>query len=240
MSADYFLIGPENVREETILLEGEEYRHLARVLRKRIGDHVFVTDGKGRMYEAIISAFHKGHAECTIVGTLERWNEPKVSITLAISLLRNPARFDLVIEKGTELGVTSFIPLLCERTVPKSEKHGRFEKIAVSALKQCGRSVLPHIFVLTRFDTLVRNAGRYDLRILAHEQTEQSQFLGTMIRHHDKASSVLVVVGPEGGLTSEEQALAEEQGFIPVSLGPRRLRSETAAISAVSWVVGGM
>lgn len=237
---EFFLAEPDQIGAENVVLRGDEYKHLSRVLRKRVGDHVFVTDGRGKMYEVIIRAFTRTEAECRIVDTFPQWNEPKVDVTMAVSPLRNPARFDMVIEKGTELGMTTLIPLSCERTIPKQLKHERLQKIAISALKQSGRCVLPNIFVLTRFDTLVRNSGRYDLKVLAHEKTEQSQFLGSLMKHHADARSVLVVVGPEGGLTAEEFSLAEEQGFIPVSLGPRRLRSETAAISALSWVVGGM
>lgn len=237
---DFFLVDPGHIHGSTLLLKGEEYKHLSRVLRKKVGEHVFVTDGKGTMYDAIIRSFSRTEAECTIVETYERWNEPRVEVTLAVSLLRNPSRFDMVIEKATELGVTTIIPLLCARTIPRHEKHARLEKIAVSALKQCGRSVLPAIFVLTTFDTLARSADRFSLKLVAHEQTEQSQFLGSVLRHHKDAGSVLLVVGPEGGLTPEEIGLATERGFIPVSLGPRRLRSETAAMSGVSWIVGGM
>ncbi len=237
---DFFLAEPGQIGDESIVLSGDEYRHLSRVLRKRVGDHVFVTDGRGKMFEVIIRAFARTEAECRIVATYPRWNEPKVEVTLAVSLLRNPARFDWVVEKGTELGMTTLIPLSCERTIPKQQKHERLQKIAISALKQSGRCVLPNIFVLTRFDTLVRNSGMYDLKVLAHEKTEQSQFLGSLMKHHADVKSVLIMVGPEGGLTAEESSLAEEQGCVPVSLGPRRLRSETAAISALSWVVGGM
>ncbi|MEP0821300.1 MAG: 16S rRNA (uracil(1498)-N(3))-methyltransferase [Ignavibacterium sp.] len=237
---DFFLVRPDQIHGNVIILEGEEYKHLSRVLRKKAGDHVFVTDGKGTMYDVIIRSFSRSAAECTIVAAHERWNEPRIEVTIAVSLLRNPSRFDTMIEKTTELGVTTIIPLLCERTIPKHEKHARLERIAVSALKQCGRSILPTMFVLTKFDTLVRSADRFSLKLVAHEQTEQSQFLGSLLQHHKDARSVLLVVGPEGGLTPEEIELAAGNGFIPVSLGPRRLRSETAAISGVSWIVGGM
>jgi 16S rRNA (uracil1498-N3)-methyltransferase len=234
---DCFLVEPDQIHGNLLVLRGDEYRHLSRVLRKRVGDHVFVTDGKGTMYEVIIRSFSRSEAECGIAEKYERWNEPRVEVTLAVSLLRNPSRFDMVIEKATELGATTIIPLLCERTIPKHEKHARLQKIAISALKQCGRSILPHIFVLTRFEALVRSAERFPLRLVAHEQTEQSQFLGSVLRHHKDAHSVLLVVGPEGGLTDGEIAEATANGFVPVSLGPRRLRSETAAISGVSWIV---
>lgn len=236
---DFFLTDPDHVHGNALVLSGDEFRHLSRVLRKKVGDHVMVTDGRGMAYEVMIRTLSRGEAECGIVRTLARWNEPKREVTLAISILKNPARLDLVVEKATELGVTTVIPLLCERTIPKHEKHARLEKIAVSAVKQCGRSVLPKIFVLTRFETLVEHAGQYDLRLIPHERTEQSQFLGSVVRHHEKARSVLIVVGPEGGFSDTEIAQADRMGFVPISLGPRRLRSETAALSSLCWVVGG-
>ena len=236
---DYFLVDPEDVSGDHLALKGEEYRHLSRVLRKKAGEHVMVTDGKGRMFEAIIRAFTRAHAECTILHTFERLNEPKASVTLAVSPLKNPGRLDFVIEKGTELGASTFIPLLCERTIKRFEKHQRLQKIAASAVKQCGRCVLPTVFVPTRFETLVTNAANYQLKLVPHERTEQSQFVGSVMQHHRDVKSVLILVGPEGGFSEEEIRLAGEHGFVSISLGPRRLRSETAALSALSWVVGG-
>jgi 16S rRNA (uracil1498-N3)-methyltransferase len=81
-------------------------------------------------------------------------------------------------------------------------------------------------------------ADEYALRLIPHEKTEQSHFIGSVLQHHPQVNSALIVVGPEGGFSEEEMRLANEKGFVPISLGPRRLRAETAAISAVSWVVG--
>jgi 16S rRNA (uracil1498-N3)-methyltransferase len=236
---DYFLVDPDDIAEETLILRGDEQRHISRVLRKKIGDHIMATDGKGRTYEAIIKGFSKVTVECSIVHTFVRLNEPRRDVTLAVSPLRNPARLDFIVEKATELGVATVIPLLCDRTIRKTGKHDRLEKIAVAATKQCGRSVVPTIFVSTRFETLVQNSGQYDLKLIPHEKTEQSQFVGSVIKHHEDAGTVLILVGPEGGFTDEEVRLAGGEGFISISLGPRRLRSETAALSAMSWVVGG-
>jgi len=236
---DYFFVDPDDVVENHLAIKGDEYRHLSRVLRKKAGDHVMVTDGRGRMYEAIIHSLSRTNAECAILHTFERLNEPKINVTLAISPLKNPARLDFVVEKATELGVTTIIPLVCERTIPKHEKHLRLQKLAAAAMKQCGRCVLPTVFVLTRFDTLVSNAGQYQLKLIPHERTEQSQFIGSVMKHHAEAKSALILIGPEGGFTEEEIKLAADHGFVAISLGPRRLRSETAALSAMSWVVGG-
>jgi 16S rRNA (uracil1498-N3)-methyltransferase len=236
---DYFFVDPKDIHGRVALIRGEEFRHLSRVVRKKEGERVMLVDGADTAYEAVIRLIDRMHAECEILGTEPRANEPRIDITLAVSLLRNPARFDVLVEKATELGVRTIVPLLCDRTVPKSEKHSRLEKIALSAMKQCGRSYLPRIQPLTGFEALLEGAIDYSLRIIPHEKTEQSQFIGAVLQHHTDPKSVLIVIGPEGGFTDSEVALSGEKGFIPISLGPRRLRAETAAISAVSWVVGG-
>ncbi|MBI4429382.1 MAG: 16S rRNA (uracil(1498)-N(3))-methyltransferase [Ignavibacteriales bacterium] len=236
---DCFFAQREDIHGTILVLRDEEYKHLSRVLRKKIGDHILVTDGDDNMFEVIITSFDHSHAECEIVSTKLRANEPKTDVTLAVSLLRNPARLDFLVEKATELGVRSIVPLLCERTIPKHEKHQRLEKIALAAVKQCGRSYLPRIFELTNFEMLVNQSRDYSLRLIPHEKTEQSQFIGSVLQHHKKTQSVLLVIGPEGGFSDQELRLAAENRFIPISLGPRRLRSETAALSALSWVIAG-
>jgi len=236
---DYFFVDLDDIAENHLAIRGDEYRHLSRVLRKKAGDHVMVTDGKGRMYEAIIRSLGRASAECAILHMFEGLNEPKITVTLAISPLKNPSRLDYIVEKATELGVTTIIPLVCERTIRTHEKHVRLQKLAMAAMKQCGRSVLPTIFVATRFETLVSNAEQYQLRLIPHERTEQSQFIGSVMKHHGEAKSALILIGPEGGFSEDEIKLASDCGFVAISLGPRRLRSETAALSALSWVVGG-
>jgi len=236
---DYFFVDPKDIHGSVALVRGEEFRHLSRVVRKKEGETVMLVDGADTAYQAVIRLIDRMHAECEILGTQHGANEPQINITLAVSLLRNPARFDVLVEKATELGVRMIVPLLCERTVPKSEKHSRLEKIALSAMKQCGRSYLPRIQPLASFDALLEGTLDYSLRLIPHEKTEQSQFIGSVLQHHSNLKSVLIVIGPEGGFTDHEVMLSGEKGFIPISLGPRRLRAETAAISALSWVVGG-
>ncbi len=236
---DCFFADPADIHGAVLLLKGDEQKHLTRVLRKRVGDHVLVTDGNDRLFEVVIRNLDGTHVECEILDVQERVNEPKVEVTLAVSLLKNPARLDFLVEKATELGVRSIIPMRSERTIPQHEKHNRLEKIALAAMKQCGRSYLPKIHLLSTFKTVVEHAGEFDLRLIPHEKTEQSQFVGAVMKHHPDARKVLVVIGPEGGFTDDELSRAAASGFVPLSLGPRRLRSETAAISALSWVVAG-
>lgn len=237
---DTFYISHDQVHGNTLTIRGEEYRHLSRSLRKKVGDHVLVTDGEDTMFEVILRSLDRDEAVCEIVETQLRKNEARMSVTLAVSLLRNPSRFDFLVEKATELGVRSIMPIVCERTVVRHEKHERLERIAVSAMKQSGRSYRPRIFPMSSFETCASHADEFGLRLIPHEQTEQSQFIGSVLQHHQTTRSVLLVVGPEGGFTDAELELAAVHGFIPISLGPRRLRSETAAISALSWVIGGL
>jgi 16S rRNA (uracil1498-N3)-methyltransferase len=236
---DYFFVDPKDVHDRVALVRGDEFKHLSRVLRKKEGEPVVLVDGEDHWYEAVIQLIDKTHAECEILEFKQRVNEPKIEITLAVSLLRNPARFDVLIEKATELGVRTIVPLLCERTIPRNEKHARFEKIALAAMKQCGRSYLPKVLGLSPLSDVLEHGGDYSLRLIPHEKTEQSQFIGAVLQHHTNLTSVLIVIGPEGGFSEAEIGMANECGCVPISLGPRRLRAETAAISAVSWVVGG-
>jgi 16S rRNA (uracil1498-N3)-methyltransferase len=236
---DYFYVTADDIHNSTIVVRGEEFKHLTRVLRKKVGERIFVTDGNDRMYEAAIRSIASHEAKCEILERKQRVNEPKVDITLAVSLLKSPARFDFLMEKSTELGVRTIIPMLCERTVSRREKHERLEKISLAAMKQCGRSYMPRVSMLSSFDTVVHHAHEYDLRLIPHEKIEQSQYIGAVVQHHVKARSILLMIGPEGGFTDRELHRATAEGCIPISLGPRRLRSETAALTALACLVGG-
>lgn len=236
---DHFFVNKSDVHGMSLVIRGDEASHLARVLRKRVEDHIVATDGAGTMYEVAIVRIGRDEVECDIVDVKSNVNEPKIEIALAVALLKNPSRTDFLVEKAVELGVRTIIPMVTERTIPAHEKHARLEKIVLAAIKQCNRCYLPKVTDLMEFNILVNHAQGYSLRLIPHEKTEQSQFVGTVMQHHDNVKSVLLMIGPEGGFTEQEIELASANQFIPISLGPRRLRTETAAISALSWVVGG-
>lgn len=233
---DSFLVLPEDIRSNRLTLRGDESKHLARVLRKEIGERVFCTDGNDTMYEAEVASIGSDFVECVIVETHTRFNELPVDITLAVSLLKNPARFDWLVEKATELGVRTIIPMICERTIAKKEKHDRLEKIAVAATKQCGRSYVPPIRAAIAFREILERAGEFELKLIAHERTNSNSTIQRAMAMVQKTKSIFVMIGPEGGFTDEEHALALASQFAEVSLGPRRLRAETAAITALSRI----
>jgi 16S rRNA (uracil1498-N3)-methyltransferase len=231
---EYFYVKPEDVTSHELTLRGDESKHLIRVLRKNLGDRIFVTDGNEMMYEAVVAGIGKTDTHCTIAAIHRKYNEPSIDVTIAVSLLKNPARFDYLVEKTTELGVRTIIPIACERTISHNEKHERSEKISLAAMKQCGRSWLPRIQRLQSVKTLIDNSSHYQLKFILHEKTDYSHTITYELKLHEDLHSLLIVVGPEGGFTEEETVEAEHAGFKSISLGTRRLRTETAAIIAVS------
>ncbi len=234
---DYFYAKPEDVNQNSILIKDDESKHLIRVLRKNVGDRVFVTDGLDTMYEAVIENIGKSDTRCKILALHKKFNEPDVDVTLTVSLLKNPNRFDFLVEKTTELGVRQIIPILCERTISHRDSTQRLKKIALSAMKQSGRSWLPKISQQEKFDNLIKTRSNYHLALIPHEQTSQTNSLITILNANRECKKVLIVIGPEGGFTEDEMRQASESGFIPISLGSRRLRAETAAIASVDRVI---
>jgi 16S rRNA (uracil1498-N3)-methyltransferase len=234
---DYFYVKLEDVTSHELTLRGDESKHLTRVLRKNIGDRIFVTDGNEMMYQAVIAGIGKSDTRCTITAMHRKYNEPSVEVTLAVSLLKNPARFDYIVEKTTELGVRTILPISCERTISHNEKHERLEKIALSAMKQCGRSWLPRIQPLQSFKSFIDNSSHYQLKFILHEKTDSSRSIASELKLHDDLHSLVIAVGPEGGFTDEETTCATQAGFKSISLGTRRLRTETAAVVSVSHVL---
>jgi len=217
---EYFYTPPELVNPPVLQIEADEFTHLSRVMRRR----------EGMAYVARLESIQKHVARCTILSTFPGLHEPSRNLTVAMGVLKNPSRTETLVEKLTELGVRSLIPMLTTRTIPRHARVDRWEKIALAAMKQSGRCVLPLLEPLTRFeDVLSRPAA--GPRLILHEEVTDVH-LEEVVSRHD--IDVLVCVGSEGGFTDEEVAAAVERGFVPAGLGSRRLRSETAAIAAAA------
>ena len=184
------------------------------MLRKTEGDLLWVVDGVDRAYEVVIRSIGQQAIECEILSVHERHNESEIEVTLAVAVLKNPSRMEWLIEKGTELGIRRFIPVSTSRTVAHSPKENRWRKIALSAMKQSGRSYLPQIYPLTDMESVMHHASVFDLKIIPYEQTDQVLFIAEALRHRQKPTSALIVIEPEGGFTEEEIHSAERAGFI--------------------------
>lgn len=246
MTSEYFYVSPSDVSEHKLTVTGEEARHIARVLRHKKGDKVVFTDGTGVEYECFLAAVSDHGVTAQINSRRRRTNEPIKRVTLAQAVPKGQ-RMDFVIEKGTELGLYGFIPLVCERSVvrgpddkpppmpgfeddPEGHKLERWKRIAVAAMKQSLRSWLPEIAPFTEFAALMQRADDYDLILMADEMVKKNTLRDAVRSAKHELRKVLCLVGPEGGFTDSEKELARAKKAQVISLGPRRLRSESAGI----------
>lgn len=207
------------------VLQGAEAHHLATVRRFRPGDRVRLFNGDGREYLADIIAVDKKAVALQVSGIEQPGCEHSFRLVVAAPLPKGD-RGDFLIEKLTELGATDFIPLRTERAVvvPREAKLERLQRAVIEASKQCGRNVLMRIHELIDWNSFIRDRQMPPLRIVAHPPDP------TQLSFEFGAEGVCFAVGPEGGLTLAEVASARELGWRGVTLGPRVLRVETAAI----------
>ncbi len=208
-------------------LDADESRHVVKVLRKKQGDRISLTDGNGFFYEATIN--DPDPRECTFVINKKIQGPPKnFIIHIAISPTKNADRIEWFVEKAVELGIDEITLLECDHTERQHLKIDRLEKMAISAMKQSLKARLPLIHPLTGFRNIIHTAGSVE-KYIAHVDNENPSQLKNLIA---AGSSYLVLIGPEGDFSDEELTLAENQGFKKISLGPSRLRTETAGLAA--------
>lgn len=230
---EIFYAAPDKVCGNRIQLGLPETRHLVRVLRHRPGDQILVVDGQGNEYRCCITEITRQATVCEVINRTRRAREPIVEITLAPAIIKGN-RLDLVVEMATELGVSRIVPLRTARTVAAltSVRQRRFQNLAIAALKSSTRTVLPVIGGPVDFEEFVRNCGRFDLKLMAYEEEpREHQLRGIAV---SRVSRAVLLIGPEGGFTSAEVMLARQNGFQTFSLGPRRLRAETACIAGLA------
>jgi len=238
----YFYVDPKNVGRDFLRIEGEEAKHISLVLRKGEGEIIDVVDGEGMKYQVQVTAKGKDWVQGRIISQTRKENEPFTELTLAQALIKG-VRMDFLMEKVTEIGVSSIIPLITGKSLIKLEKGSkvmsrvnRWKRIAISGMKQSLRSKLPEILNPVSFQELLANVKDYDLTLIAC-QTKKSKSLKEIFEPKRRLKKVLLLVGPESGFTQEELDFSLKSGMIPVSLGPRRLRSETAGIVFSSMVL---
>ena len=221
-------------KEQIPLLTGQDAHHLKNVLRAKVGDPVELLDGNGTIYSCRIAKIGKETITCKVESTRAETSEPKVKVTLAQSLPKG-SKMELIIQKSVELGVNRIIPLLSERSVSKEAKLPRWEKIAREAAEQSKRGLVPEITQLKKIDDIFRSAKDFDLALIPWE-LETDKSLKSVLTTN-KSKNLLLLIGPEGGFSQDEVKRARESGFIPVSLGKRILRAETAAIATLAAVM---
>ncbi|MBY5936454.1 16S rRNA (uracil(1498)-N(3))-methyltransferase [Marinobacter nauticus] len=221
-------------------LDDNAANHVGRVLRMQAGQALLLFNGDGHDYHATITEAGKKHVLVAVTEAAENETESPLRLVLAQTLSKGD-RMDYAVQKAVEMGVSEIVPLTTERCDVKlkgdreDKRLRHWQQVAISAAEQCGRARVPEIQPVMTVQQWLEHAQACDLRLVLHHRTEQS--LNTL----EKPSSIALMIGPEGGLTAEEIALAEDNGFLPVALGPRVLRTETAPVAAIAlcqWLWG--
>ncbi|WP_445384766.1 16S rRNA (uracil(1498)-N(3))-methyltransferase [Robiginitalea sp. IMCC44478] len=209
----------------------EESRHIAKVLRKREGDEILVTNGKGILFHCqLIQADPKN---CMAEVQEIRKNHPKMySLHLAVAPTKKLDRFQWFLEKATEIGVNEITPIICERSERKTLSSSRLQRVIQEAMKQSLRTFLPKLNEPVSFTEFLEQQHPV-LRFIAHCEKEEKMELKRRVAA-DK--DIVILIGPEGDFSQDEIAASYDKGFIPVSLGESRLRTETAALVACATV----
>lgn len=233
---EYFFTPPELIGPTTLRIEGEEFAHLTHVMRRGPGDTIRVVDGQGHAYDVSIDGVERRSARCAILARHDNLHEPACRLTVAAALLKSGSAYDYLVEKCTEIGAASFVPLLTERTIPRHAKIDRWRKIALAAMKQCGRSVLPQVAEPVPLRELLGRGTGGSAALFLHEK-EGSPPLEESFPGGVRPARVTLCVGPEGGFSDAEAALAAAAGWQRACLGHRRLRAETAAVAASALVL---
>lgn len=210
----------------SLTLDEDTSKHITGVLRMKNGAALMLTDGKGTRAEAVIVDGHRKHCVVTIPA-ITNDRSPLQSVSIAISPVKNNARFEWFLEKATEIGVQQIIPLICERTIREKFRHDRMNNILISAMLQSQQSFLPQLTKPMLFaDVLAMEQVKN--RLIAHCLPHQKELLQQV----PLQQSNIILIGPEGDFTEPEISTALSKGFKPVSLGATRLRTETAGIAA--------
>ncbi len=213
-------------------LNNEESKHCVKVLRLKEGDLVHLIDGRGSLYEAkITDANHKACA-LQIVGEIQKYGKRNFRITIAIAPTKNMDRLEWFLEKATEIGVDQIIPIICHHSERKEVKLERMEKVVVAAMKQSYKAYMPVLMEAMPFKELLKLPFS-GARFIAHCEEGEKKLLKNQINPKE---DVMILIGPEGDFSKEEIDQAIAAGFVPVSLGESRLRTETAGVVACHTV----
>ena len=230
--------------QEELVITGGDAHHLGRVMRARAGDRILVADDEGKVGEYELTGFTESSVSMRLVQYVEERTESPVEIVLAQCLPKGD-KLDLIVQKATELGGNVIVPLASDNCVVRYDskkaqaRQEKWQKIADEAGKQCGRSRLPEVQPVQPFGEWLREmAGEQsgDTAICMCYENELQQGMKDFLQGQRTAKRFVVIIGPEGGFSLAEAALAKEMGIASVSLGTRILRAETAAISAVALI----
>lgn len=237
----HFFVQPKDIDDRTVIIKGDDVRHITRSLRLNIEDEISVADGKGTKYLAELIEFNEDFVKAKILEKFKVEVEPKTKVTLVQGLPKSK-KMDLIVQKCTEVGIQEIVPVDTKRTIvnlkPKKaqRRQERWQKIAEEAAKQSQRAKIPEVKELSKFNEIIDTFDEYDLVLIPWED-EDSQGLKEVLLSNSNAEKIMIIIGPEGGLSAEEVVQVKAAGAKSVTLGPRILRTETAGIATLSMVL---
>lgn len=224
-----------NITETTkeIIFDKVESKHIVRVLRKKEGSLLHITNGKGNLFTAKVVIANDKKCLATIIDLVEKPKNWNYYLHIAIAPTKNNDRLEWFLEKATEIGIDEITPIICANSERKIIKTERLEKIIQAAMKQSLQATLPKLNEPIKFTDFIKN-DKEGICCIAHcEEEKEKKLLKNTITHSEK---ITILIGPEGDFSKKEIELALQRKFIPVSLGESRLRTETAALVAVNTV----
>ncbi len=216
--------------EDKFDIRDKEFHHCIRVTRHKTGDDIYVTDFTGIIYRGRIQAIHPEELNVEILGVYKEEDEDVPKISIAISLTQPTDRFEWFVEKAVENGIHEIIPLLCKRTETDKIKMERLQKIIEASAKQTLRPLKPELRELQKLNEVIESRKNIEQKFIGHCEDGLEGFLG---KKYNPTKDVLVLIGPAGDFTREEIELAKSCGFVSISLGDYRLRTETAGLTAL-------
>jgi len=239
-----FFVSPNSITQRHAEITGPLVHQMKNVLRLRPGDHVMLLDDSGWAYKTELVSLEENRIIGQVIQKSLVLSEPRTKITLFHAVLK-ANKFEWVLQKGTELGVVGFVPMICQRCVMSNleavgdHKIERWKRIISEAAEQSRRGRLPRLRPVQIFSQACEQAHMADLSIIPWEQEKRTS-IRDLLRvgsEYERPFSVNIFIGPEGGLTYQEVELARRHGIIPVTLGPRILRAETASLVAATAIL---
>jgi len=236
----YFVLNNQ-IRGNHIYIFGDDYHHIKNVMRMSIHDKALFCNQEGIVYLGSLENITKNEVVFTILEQLDDNRELSIEVVIAHGLVKRPKQEE-VIRRLVELGASKYIPVLMERSIVKIEKSSdpkkeRLERIVKEASEQCHRNRLLEITDIYSFEQLLKLREQFDLALYAYEEKRNLKSFKDILRSFT-GKNILVLVGPEGGISDREVKLLEDHNFLPIGLGPRILRTETAPLyimSAISY-----
>jgi 16S rRNA (uracil1498-N3)-methyltransferase len=236
-----FFIKQEDIYNDGITIEGEDVQHISKVLRLKEGDKIVLCDQTGTDYNVAIESISKNTVKTTIIDKVPSKGEPTIEVVLYQGIPKS-TKMDLIIQKCTEMGITRVVPVFTTRTIVKLESEKdeakkvlRWTKIAEEAAKQSARGIVPHIDMPMNLEQALMDSRKLDIVLMPYELEKDMSVKAAL--QGKIAKSVGFFIGPEGGFNAPEIVRAKQNNVIPVSLGSRIMRTETAGFAMLTCIM---